>query len=86
MNVLADLNVLLDVFLNRTAWLAESAAVLAANQARRITVHLSAAGLPTIFYIVRRNAGVPQARGYTGSPVPVLSPTDLLARLSVATP
>jgi len=42
MNVLVDLNVLLDVFLNRAPWLADSAAVLAANHAGRITVHVSA--------------------------------------------
>jgi predicted nucleic acid-binding protein len=61
MNVLVDLNVLLDVFLNRAAWVADSAAVLQANHDGRITIHVSAVTLPTIFYIVRRQAGIPQA-------------------------
>jgi hypothetical protein len=34
-NVLVDLNVLLDVFLNRTPWVTDSAAVLAANHSAR---------------------------------------------------
>jgi predicted nucleic acid-binding protein len=140
MNVLTDINVLLDVFLNRAAWLADSAAVLQANHDGRITLHVSASALPTIFYIVRRHAGLPQAmtvvdeclkafrivpvtgttlalartwlgndyednvqiacavearldaivtrdpRGFAGSPIPVLTPADLVARLSGGTP
>ncbi len=140
MNVLVDLNVLLDVFLNRTAWLADSAAVLQANHEGRITIHVSAIAIPTIFYIVRRQAGIPQAlivvdeclaafriapvsgatlalartwpgndyednvqiacavevavaviitrdpAGFSGSPIPVLTPADLVARLAGGTP
>ena len=56
MTVLLDLNVVLDVFLARTQWLAEAAAILDANSDRRITAYLSASSLPTLFYIVRRNA------------------------------
>jgi predicted nucleic acid-binding protein len=140
MNVLVDLNVLLDVFLNRTAWVADSAGVLKANHDGRITIHVSAITFPTLFYIVRRHAGIPQAltvvdeclasfrivavsgstlamartwagndyedniqlacaveagvdaiitrdpRGFTGSPIPVMTPTDLIARLTGGTP
>ncbi len=140
MNVLVDINVLLDVFLNRAAWLADSAAVVQANHDGRITIHLSAITLPTIFYVVRRQAGIPQAqtvvdeclasfrivpvssttltlartwpgndyednvqiacaveaavdaiitrdpRGFAGSPIPVLTPGDLVARLAGGTP
>ncbi len=62
MNVLVDTNVLLDVFLNRAAWLADSAAVLQANHDGRITAHVAAVALPTIYYVVRRQAGIPQAQ------------------------
>jgi predicted nucleic acid-binding protein len=140
MNVLVDLNVLLDVFLNRPAWLADSAAVLQANHDGRITAHVSANGIPTVYYVVRRQAGLARAlavvdeclsaftivpvaqttlalartwqgndyedniqiacavesglgaiitrnqRDFSGSPVPVLAPADLLARLASATP
>jgi hypothetical protein len=37
-----DINIALDVFLGREPWLAESAAVLAANQRGEIRGHLSA--------------------------------------------
>ena len=108
MNVLVDINVLLDVFLNRTTWLADSAAVVQANHDGRITIHVSAVTLPTIFYIVRRQAGIPQAQmvvdeclalkplsmrtspatraGFSGAPILVLTPADLLARLAGGTP
>jgi predicted nucleic acid-binding protein len=58
--VLLDTNVLLDVFLGRSPWLA-AAAVLQANHDGRITGHVSAVTLPTIFYVVRRNSGLPEA-------------------------
>ena len=133
---LFDINIALDVFLGREPWLAESASVLAANQRGEIVGHLSAASLPTIFYIVRRNADLARAhrvvsecldsfeilpvdrttlglartltgpdfednlqiacatvarldaivtrdpKGFAGSPVPVHSPAEFLARLS----
>lgn len=57
MNVLIDINVVLDVFMARTPWLAEATDVFRANRDRRIVGHLSAASFPTIFYILRRHAG-----------------------------
>jgi predicted nucleic acid-binding protein len=61
MRVLLDINILLDVFLARNAWLAESAAVVQSNFDGKTTSYLSAASLPTIFYIVRRNANLARA-------------------------
>lgn len=58
---LLDINIVLDVFLARPPWMVESVAVLEANRRRTIVGHLSAASLPTIFYIVRRNADLPRA-------------------------
>jgi predicted nucleic acid-binding protein len=140
MNVLLDLNVLLDVFLNRAAWVADSAAVVQANHDGRITAHVSANAIPTIYYIVRRQTDKARAltvvdeclgaftiipvaettlalartwpgndyedniqiasaveasldaivtrnpRDFSGSPMPVLTPADLLAHLGGGTP
>lgn len=61
MKILVDLNIALDVLLNREEWLAESAGVLQANHEGQIVAHLSAVSLPTIFYIVRRNANLEKA-------------------------
>ena len=57
MNVLLDINIVLDVFLNRDEFLPNSAAVLFANHEKRLHAHLSAATLPTVYYITRRIAG-----------------------------
>lgn len=54
--VLLDINVVLDVFLARSPWPADAALVIQAGLDGRIRAHLSAATLPTIFYLVRRNA------------------------------
>jgi predicted nucleic acid-binding protein len=62
MNVLLDINIVLDVFLKRDEFLPESAAIFFANHENRLIGHLSAASLPTIFYIVRRNAGHERAK------------------------
>lgn len=136
--VLLDINVILDLFLNREPWVAESSAVIAANQRREIVASVSAAALPTVFYVIRRNADLARAhavvaecldsfdilpvdratlelarsqpgsdfednaqiacaiearldaiitrdiKGFAASPVPALSPGDLLAK--IATP
>jgi predicted nucleic acid-binding protein len=138
MKVLLDINVALDVFLARSPWLADSAAVVQAGLDGTITNSLSAASLPTIFYLVRKNAELAKAhavvkeclvtfsiipvdrttlemattfpgsdfednlqiacaveakldaivsrdpKGFAGSPVPVLTPAELLAKLPKA--
>ena len=61
MKVLLDINVVLDVFLSRDPWLADSSAVVQAGLDRKVEGYLSAASLPTIFYIVRRNASLAKA-------------------------
>ncbi|MHB1557097.1 MAG: type II toxin-antitoxin system VapC family toxin [Isosphaeraceae bacterium] len=60
--VLLDINVLLDVFLARSEWLADSAAAVQAALDGRVSAYISAASLPTIFYLVRRNADLERAR------------------------
>lgn len=61
MTVLLDINVVVDVFLARDPWLADSAAVVQAGLDGKVTSYLSAASLPTIFYIVHRNANLAKA-------------------------
>ena len=62
MRVLLDINVLLDVYLNRAEFVADSVEVLRAHREARLDVLLSAVSLPTIFYVVRRHAGIDRAR------------------------
>src|ERR1700678_2671782 len=61
MRVLLDINVVVDVFLARDPWLADSAAVVQAGLDGKVTAFLSAASLPTIFYVVRGNANLAKA-------------------------
>ena len=69
MTVLFDLNVVLDVVLGREAWRAEADAIWDANRDGRIDAWMSAAALPTLFYVVRKQADlrVPTWRSRTAS-------------------
>jgi len=60
---LLDINFVLDFFLARLPWVPDSAAVLAANQRGELVGHLSAASIPTISLVVRRNADLAKALG-----------------------
>ena len=62
MNVLIDTNVVLDVLLNRAPWVADSSAVWDAHRDGRISAHLAAFSLPTIFYIVRKQNDLAKAQ------------------------
>uniref|UniRef100_A0A7C2NZ99 PIN domain-containing protein n=1 Tax=Schlesneria paludicola TaxID=360056 RepID=A0A7C2NZ99_9PLAN len=140
MKVLLDLNVVLDVVLNRQPWIAESAAVWNAHHSGAYDGFLAATELTNLFYIVRRLAGESTARsavrsclatfdmvpvdrsvlfradqqtgidfednvaiacevaagidlivtrdpaGFAHSPVPAVSPADLLARIAPTNP
>ena len=59
--VLLDINVILDLFLARLPWLDDAAAIFQWNHEGDIQAHVSAAALPTIFYVVRRNSSLQQA-------------------------
>jgi len=48
--VLLDMNVVLDVLLNRAPWVSDASAVWDAHRDGRISAHLAAFSLPTIFY------------------------------------
>jgi predicted nucleic acid-binding protein len=62
MNILLDLNVILDVILQRTPWLAEATAVWNAHHGGQIRAHLVATSLTNLFYIARRLIGQDEAR------------------------
>jgi hypothetical protein len=135
MRVLIDVNVALDVVLERQPWLEDSKGVWDACHQTRIVGHLVATGLTNLFYVSRRIIGTEKARngvriclatleiilvgrseleqadamsgsdleenvslacalaaeldaivtrdprGFAGSPIPVLSPAELLALL-----
>ncbi|MFO1006048.1 MAG: PIN domain-containing protein [Planctomycetaceae bacterium] len=57
MKVLIDANVVLDVLLNRTPWVAESRAVWDANHRQQIHGYVVATTLTNIFYVARRLVG-----------------------------
>ncbi len=133
---LLDTNVLLDLFLDRLPWAADMAAIWDAHCQGQIRAFVAAFALPTIFYVVRKQAGLPKAltvingclstldiapvdratllaaqgfagpdfeddlqiacavqagvdgivtrdpRGFAASPIPVITPVDLVASLS----
>ncbi len=62
MNVLIDVNVALDVILEREPWLGDSKGVWDACYQMRLTGHLVATGLTNLFYISRRIIGTEKAR------------------------
>jgi len=61
MTALLDINVILDVLLARPPWVTHSQALWQACDEARLGGHIAAASLPTIFYLVRRSAGVHKA-------------------------
>ena len=62
MHILFDINVILDVFLNRKPWVTEAVAVWQANDEGRIIGYILASAMTDIFYIARRLAGLEIAR------------------------
>lgn len=62
MKVLLDINIVLDVFLNRLPWLTNSQAIWQACDDGKITGYLAATTLTNIYYIVRRHMNIAVAR------------------------
>ena len=59
---LLDTSVLLDLFLNRLPWATDMAAIWDAHRKGQIRTLAAAFAVPTIFYIVRRQAGLATAQ------------------------
>lgn len=58
MHILFDINVVLDVLLDRKPWVTEATAVWQANDEGRIVGYILASAMTDIFYIARRLAGL----------------------------
>ena len=56
MKALLDLNILLDVALNRQPWVTDALAMSRACSDGRMTGYVAAVFLPTLYYVVRRSA------------------------------
>ena len=61
MKVLLDLNIILDVFLNRAPWVTDSAAIWDAHRAGELVAHVVAFAVPTVFYVMRRQSDLRRA-------------------------
>jgi predicted nucleic acid-binding protein len=61
MRALLDLNIILDVLLSRDPWRAEAEAIWDANRDGRFDAAVSAASLPTLFYIMRKQIDLSHA-------------------------
>ena len=62
MKLLLDINVLLDVSLHRTPWVAEAAPLLTAVDEGRATGYVSGHTITTAYYVLAKNQGVAAAR------------------------
>ena len=62
MNVLIDVNILLDVLLDRQPWVSDSKGVWDANHRKEIHGFLVATALTNLFYVARRLVGHQRAR------------------------
>jgi predicted nucleic acid-binding protein len=61
MKVLFDLNVVLDLFLDRSPWVADAKTLVGHVLAGRIRGFVSASAVPTLFYIARKSVGTDRA-------------------------
>jgi predicted nucleic acid-binding protein len=67
MKVLLDINVVLDLLLNRVPWATDAAAIWDAHRNGQLQAFLAAFSLPTIFYVVRRQANLAAAHAAVGA-------------------
>jgi predicted nucleic acid-binding protein len=81
---LLDISVLLDLLLNRAPWAADAARLWDAHRHSKIRIWVAAFSLPTVFYVVRKQAGLPAARTAVQSCLATLdiAATDLAALLA----
>ena len=88
---LLDTSVVLDLLLNRPPWAADATVIWEAHRHHQVRAWIAAFTIPTIFYIVRKQAGVPPARTAVYACLTTLDivPTDpatLLAAHALAGP
>lgn len=73
MRILLDVNVVLDVVLQRQEWLADAQAIWNAAAAETLDCCLPASSITDIFYITRKIVGVEKAREIVGTCLRVLT-------------
>lgn len=88
---LLDTSVLLDLLLKRVPWAADAAAIWEAHHRGQIRAFAAAFSLHTVFYVIRKQAGLPAAQAAVQACLATLDivPTDqatLLAAQSLAGP
>jgi predicted nucleic acid-binding protein len=59
---LLDLNVVLDLFLARLPWSTEAAEIWKANHEGRIVAYFASVSVPTLFYVMPKQVGLPLAQ------------------------
>jgi predicted nucleic acid-binding protein len=59
---LLDASVVLDLLLNRPPWAADAAVIWDAHRNHQIKAWIAAFTVPTIYYVARKQAGIPAAR------------------------
>lgn len=64
MRVLLDINVILDLLLDREGFAADAEAIWEANNQGKVEIFLAAITPTTVFYITRKYKGIDQARQY----------------------
>jgi predicted nucleic acid-binding protein len=81
---LLDMSVILDLLLNRSPWAADAAFIWDAHRHGQITALVAAFSMPTIFYIVRRQAGLTAAQAAVQACLSTLdvAPVDLSSLLA----
>jgi predicted nucleic acid-binding protein len=81
---LLDTSVVLDLLLNRPPWAADAAVIWDAHRNQHIRAWVAAFTVPTIYYIARKQAGIPAARAAVHACVTTLDvvPTDQAALLA----
>lgn len=81
MSGLVDVNVLLDVLLNRSPWAVDARGIWRANHTGRFRGFVAATAVTNLFYIARRLAGKERAMQCVAQCL-AISPAELNARLS----
>ena len=81
MHILFDINVVLDVLLNRKPWVTEAAAVWRAKDEGQIVGYILASAMTDIFYIARRLAGLEIARTTVRTCLEAFGFVQLIVRL-----
>jgi predicted nucleic acid-binding protein len=81
---LLDTSVVLDLLLNRPPWAADATVIWDAHRNQQIRAWITAFTIPTIYYVARKQAGIPAARAAVHACITTLDviATDLATLLA----